>query len=135
MVSQNEFHDAYTIIAREQRGSEIDMDRFTSEEARRISDTGWYRTKTAEEIVGFQIGRLMWCMPLEPFREALEAVLGRPVLENELADRNKLWEEYRFLKCRQEVEAASTSENASGQQEQEDDTQANEECEMDGPQL
>lgn len=112
-VSRNEFTDAYTVIAREQRRSELDMDRFTKEEARKISDTGWYRTKTAEEIVDFQIGRLMWCMPPEPFREALETVLGRPVSESELVDRNKLWEEYRLLQYRQEAAAFPTGEEES----------------------
>lgn len=57
----------------------------TREEAVKLADSKWYETKTAEEIVDFQLYEERLCMPFPLFHKAVEEALGRPVFTHEFA--------------------------------------------------
>jgi hypothetical protein len=56
----------------------------TKEQAIELANTGWWKDKTAYEIVLFQLFEEKLCMDFSAFHEALERVLGRPVYIHEL---------------------------------------------------
>lgn len=56
----------------------------TKEQAVKLAATGWWKTKTPEEIVRFQLFEPKLCMDFGAFHEALEKVLDRPVFTHEL---------------------------------------------------
>ena len=57
----------------------------TKEEADAYAATGWYKNKTAQEIVDFQLFEDRLCMPIDLFHKALEEALGRPVKSEEFS--------------------------------------------------
>lgn len=69
-------HDAYEVI----RIAEASVcERITQAETKQLEALHWYETKTAGEIVEFQVCQKRLCMPMERFREAAEAVFGHPI--------------------------------------------------------
>lgn len=48
-----------------------------------LAKSGWWRNKTAEEIVSFQLYEDLLCMDFSDFHGAVEKVLGRPVWTHE----------------------------------------------------
>lgn len=67
----------------------------TREEARRKYDTRWWLTATPENIVGFQLFEPALCMDFAAFMEALDKVLGRTVMVQELTRPDLLQKEFR----------------------------------------
>ena len=59
--------------------------RLTKEEAAAYAATGWYKNKTTQEIVDFQLFEDRLCMPIDLFHKALEEALGRPVKSEEFS--------------------------------------------------
>ncbi len=57
----------------------------TSDEAIELYDTKWWESKSAYEIVKFQLYEPLLCMPFGKFHQALEEALDRPVWTHELA--------------------------------------------------
>lgn len=57
----------------------------TNNEAIALAQSGWWKDKTPEEIVAFQLYEDKLCMDWGPFHEATETVLGRPVYTHEFA--------------------------------------------------
>ena len=57
----------------------------TKEEAAAYAATEWYKNKTAQEIVDFQLFEDRLCMPIDLFHKALEEALGRPVKSEEFS--------------------------------------------------
>lgn len=53
-------------------------------------NSGWWKTKTPEEIAEFQIHEEKLCVPFDVFHESVEKWLGRPVWTHEFADPNAL---------------------------------------------
>lgn len=47
------------------------------------AETGWWKNKTAREIVQFQLFTNELCMDFADFQKAVEEVLGRPVYTHE----------------------------------------------------
>ena len=70
----------------------------TREEAVKLADSKWYETKTAEEIVDFQLYEERLCMPFPLFHKAVEEALGRPVFTHEFASVEKLQMEFEALR-------------------------------------
>lgn len=66
----------------------------TEQEAVALGGSGWWRGKTALEIVRFQLYETRLCMPFAVFHEAVESVLGRPVYTHEFAEPRLLREEF-----------------------------------------
>lgn len=66
----------------------------TREEAISLYESGWWKEKTDDEIVSFQLftGRL--CMPFDVFHASVEKVLKRPVFTHEFGSSGRLKEEY-----------------------------------------
>jgi len=56
----------------------------TREQAIALVESGWWKEKSAEEIVRFQLFTERLCMPFHLFHEALESALGRSVWTHEL---------------------------------------------------
>lgn len=54
------------------------------EQAIELAKTKWWKEKTAEEIVFFQLFTVELAMDFSDFHEALEKCLGRPVFTHEL---------------------------------------------------
>jgi len=71
-----------------------DLKQLTEEEAIALAKTEWWKSKTAEEIVKFQLFQKRLCMDFGDFHEAVEKVLGRPVWTHEFAHWNALIKEY-----------------------------------------
>jgi hypothetical protein len=55
----------------------------TREEAIALAESGWWKTKTAKEIVAFQLYEPLLCMPFGDYHAAVEQALGRPVWTHE----------------------------------------------------
>lgn len=87
VVSKQECIAAFDYLAQQEI---TDTAAITQEEALKIAGTHWYEGKTAEEIVEFQLYESRLCMPFDKFHEAVETVLGRPVLTHEFARVNLL---------------------------------------------
>ena len=58
-----------------------------------LANSGWWKEKTAEEIVRFQLFIEELSMPFAEFHKAVEDVLKRPVWTHEFADFGRLQEE------------------------------------------
>jgi len=56
----------------------------TSEQAKELYATGWWKDLTPREIVKFQLFEPMLCMPWGEFCTALNNALGRGVMTHEL---------------------------------------------------
>ena len=65
----------------------------TEEEAIQLASTKWWKSKTNEEIVEFQIREPRLCCPFEVLHKAVETWLGRPVWTHEFADTQALIDE------------------------------------------
>ncbi len=57
----------------------------TRDEALELYETKWWESKSAYEIVKFQLYEPLLCMPFDKFHQALEEALDRPVWTHELA--------------------------------------------------
>ena len=55
----------------------------TKEQAIALHDSGWWKSKTPEQIVRFQLFEPLLCMPFGDFHAAVEAALKRPVWTHE----------------------------------------------------
>lgn len=67
----------------------------TKEEALALAATDWWKTKTPEEIVRFQLFEEKLCMNFSEFHKAIEQALGRPVYTHEFGlNRKGLQEEF-----------------------------------------
>lgn len=55
----------------------------TEDQAIALFDSGWWKTKTARQIVGFQLFESRLCMPFGDFQMAVNEALGRPVFTHE----------------------------------------------------
>jgi hypothetical protein len=56
----------------------------TKEQAIKLADSGWWKEKSSEDIVKFQLFEERLCMDFSDFHQALEDVLKRPVYTHEL---------------------------------------------------
>jgi len=56
----------------------------TEEEAIKLAKSGWWKNKSSEDIVKFQLFEKKLCMDFSAFHKALEDVLKRPVYTHEL---------------------------------------------------
>jgi hypothetical protein len=65
----------------------------TKEEAIKMCKSGWWKDKTPDEIVEFQIHEERLCLPFDEFHGAVEKWLGRPIWTHEFADRQALIDE------------------------------------------
>ncbi len=68
--------------------------KLTKEQAIILYNSGWWKEKTPEEIVKFQLFEPRLCMPFSEFHKAIEIVLNRPVFTHEFGSRGRLKEEY-----------------------------------------
>ena len=59
-----------------------------------LAKTGWWKTKTSEEIVRFQLFTEELAMDFGDFHGAVEAALGRPVWTHEFAQLESLQLEF-----------------------------------------
>jgi hypothetical protein len=66
----------------------------TKKEAISKAQTGWWKNKTADEIVLFQLYEKRLCMDFSSFHKALEESLERSVFTHELADFKSLQDEF-----------------------------------------
>ncbi len=66
----------------------------TKDEAIAKAKTGWWKDKTPQEIVDFQLYEEKICMDFSDFHKAVEAVLHRSVWTHEFADVMGLRAEY-----------------------------------------
>lgn len=66
----------------------------TREQAEALSDTGWWKDKSAKDIVMFQLFDDRLFMPFSDFHKAIEEALGRPVWTHEFAFREQLEREF-----------------------------------------
>jgi hypothetical protein len=57
----------------------------THEQAIALCKSGWWKDKTAQEVVRFQLFTDLLCMPFSDYHEAIEKALGRPVWTHEFA--------------------------------------------------
>lgn len=57
----------------------------TKEESLKLYNSSWWKGKSAEEIVAFQLYEDRLCMPFGEFHEAVEKALGRGVFTHEFA--------------------------------------------------
>ena len=55
----------------------------TKDQAIALFDSGWWKNKTARQIVGFQLFESRLCMPFGEFHKAVEEAFGRPVWTHE----------------------------------------------------
>lgn len=95
-VSTKECDEAFSILYKQEIAGL--GTRLTQTEARQIYKLKWYRGKTPEEIVSFQISQRHICMPFRKYRRAMEIVLRHPVEMWEFKDKKLLAEEY-WIKC------------------------------------
>lgn len=56
----------------------------TEEQAIKLAESGWWKDKSSEDIVKFQLFEEKLCMDFSDFRKALGDVLKRPVYIHEL---------------------------------------------------
>jgi hypothetical protein len=66
----------------------------TEEQAIALYDSGWWKDKTARQIVMFQLFEDRLCMPFGEFQKAVEEALGRPVWTHEFGSRGGLEKEF-----------------------------------------
>ena len=66
--------------------------------SRKMAESKWYETQTAEEIVAFQLYEERLCMPFPLFHKAVEEALGRPVYTHEFAGVESLRQEFEALR-------------------------------------
>lgn len=59
------------------------MHEIEEEVAIKLGNSGWWKDKTHEEIVRFQLFTAQLCMPFGEFHGAVEKCLGRPVFTHE----------------------------------------------------
>ena len=59
-----------------------------------LCNSGWWKEKTAREIVEFQLYENKLCMPFDEFHKAITEALGRSVWTHEFADQKGLQAEY-----------------------------------------
>jgi len=64
------------------------------EEAIKLAKSGWWKNKSPEEIVRFQLYEDRLCMDFGDFHEAIEKALGRPVWTHEFARPEDLRREF-----------------------------------------
>lgn len=57
----------------------------TKQEAIRLAESGWWKDRSAEDIVSFQLFEEKLCMDFGDFHQAVEKALGRPVWTHEFA--------------------------------------------------
>jgi hypothetical protein len=55
----------------------------TRDQAVALSESGWWKSKTPQEIVTFQLFEERLCMPFADFHEAMESAVGRPIWTHE----------------------------------------------------
>lgn len=92
-LSGQEYSDAFDAMAQlEQMGLSTGI---SETEAKRLDELGWYKDKTPEEIVSFQLFEKRLCMPFDQFQAAVESTLGRPVWTHEFAEPKWLRAEFR----------------------------------------
>lgn len=91
-LTEQEYSDAFDALAQlEQMGLDTGI---SEAEAKRLDELGWYKDKTPEEIVSFQLFEKRLCMPFDQFQAAVESALGRPVWTHEFASPKCLREEF-----------------------------------------
>ena len=66
----------------------------TREQAIKLAATGWWKDRTPEDIVGFQLFEELLCMDFGDFHQAVEKALGRPVFTHEFAFADDLRKEF-----------------------------------------
>ncbi len=64
------------------------------EAAIKLGESGWWKEKTAREIVQFQLFTTELSMPFGDFHGAMESALGRPVWTHEFASCDNLRREF-----------------------------------------
>lgn len=67
---------------------------FTKEQAIAFSQSGVWKTWTAEQIVRLQLFQRLLCMDFSVFHKAIQEVLGRPVFTHEFTFYDDLVKEY-----------------------------------------
>lgn len=70
------------------------MKQLTEKQAIEMADSGIWKEWTDEQVVRLQLFQNRLCMDFGRFQEALEGVLGRSVWTHELADPDRIKEEY-----------------------------------------
>lgn len=78
----------------------------THETAIALCKSGWWKGKSAEEVVAFQLCQHRLCMPFADFHKAIEEVLGRGVFTHEFADPERLYNEMVGLEAKPTVQEA-----------------------------
>ena len=66
----------------------------TKDEAIQMGESGWWKTKTAREIVQFQLNERLLCMPFGEFHKAVGEALGRSVWTHEFGNYGTLLDEF-----------------------------------------
>ena len=66
----------------------------TKEQAIALAKTKWWKSKTPEQVVRFQLFEEKLCMDFGDFQLAMEKALGRPVWTHEFADADRLKKEF-----------------------------------------
>lgn len=66
-------------------GSEEDVWVITKDQAIALADSGWWKDRTDEDLVSFQLFEDRLCMPFSEFHRAVEKCLSRPVWTHEFA--------------------------------------------------
>ena len=69
----------------------------TREEAIILAKSAWWKTKTASEIVGFQLFEERLCCPFSEFHKAMEEVFGRPIFTHEFVDMESMVSQYKAI--------------------------------------
>jgi hypothetical protein len=57
----------------------------TEEQAKSLFNSSWWKDRTPEDLVSFQLFEDRLCMPFSEFHKAIEKCLGRPVWTHEFA--------------------------------------------------
>lgn len=76
----------------------------TKQEAIEKGKSNWWKTKTAREIVEFQLYEPLLCMDFGDLHKAVEEVLGRPVWIHEFGSAGRLKEEFEGIKKAPSIE-------------------------------
>lgn len=66
----------------------------TRKQAKALAETGWWKNRTPEDIVSFQLFEERLCMDFGEFHLAVEKALGRPVWTHEFAYADELKKEF-----------------------------------------
>ena len=67
----------------------------TKEQAIELAKSEWWKDRTPEEIVAFQLFEPLLCMDFGDYHEAVEKALGRPVWTHEFAYPDHLRAEFK----------------------------------------